>query len=342
MNNIGFSIIICCYNSALRLPDTLKAVSRLNASYFSYEVLIIDNCSEDNTTEVATEIWKNCNSDKNLRVIYEDKLGLSYARERGISEASFGYVLFCDDDNWLMPDYLNNAFQIMTNHSDVGILGGYGIPVPEIEPPYWFEKVQSAYAVGKKNDPEGYLNKRESFIAGAGMVLKKDIISKIKSCGFNSLLSDRKGNNLSSAGDLEFSYVVKLAGYKLYYSEKLVFYHFIPKERLKWNYIIRGCKGYGKAVNVIDAYLYVLRENILYKSDIKNNFNLGVVVNILIAFIRSFFSYLPELIKRKKHTHEEINFRIRIHQLLTSIQYFFKGNKTLPYLIDLKIKLMQL
>ena len=332
----GFSIIICCYNSASRLPDTLKAISRLTRTCFSFEVIVVDNCSSDNTREVTSRTWKKLECDNELRVVFENKPGLNFARERGMQEASYEYILFCDDDNWLDKEYLMNAYRIMSQYTDVGILGGQGIAVPEIEPPFWFEDVKSAYAVGKKDDPEGYLDKRESFIAGAGMVLRKVAWDKVKSTGFQSLLSDRKGKELSSAGDLEFSYVAKMAGYKLYYSESLVFSHFISKERLTWNYILRGCKGYGKAVNVIDAYLYVMQDRVKSIEDTKRNFNLGLMKNIAISFMKVSIVYLPVIFRSLKYTHEEIAFHIKYHQLKTTIKYWVRGEKLLPRLIQLK------
>jgi hypothetical protein len=58
--------------------------------------------------------------------------GLAYARRRGVMEAAYEYIVFCDDDNWLAPDYLSIAREILFDPK-VGAAGGQA--EPEFEGP---------------------------------------------------------------------------------------------------------------------------------------------------------------------------------------------------------------
>src|SRR5215468_3703384 len=97
----GVSVIICCYNSSTRLPDTLSHLGRQNVRpSIPWEVVIVNNASTDNTTVVAHQCWPS-DAPTVLRVVYEPRLGLSHARSRGLSEARYEIVSFVDDDNWV-------------------------------------------------------------------------------------------------------------------------------------------------------------------------------------------------------------------------------------------------
>ena len=123
----GISIVICTYNGAERLPDTIWHIAKQQfSSTIPWELIVVDNSSEDGSAEVAIREWRNAGSPCALSVIYQPTLGLTYARETGYDHAAYEFILLCDDDNWLHPHYLETAFQIMNEHPAIGMLGGNG------------------------------------------------------------------------------------------------------------------------------------------------------------------------------------------------------------------------
>jgi len=83
MERLGVSIVICCHNSARLLPKTLSHLKRQRVpDGLSWEVVIVDNASTDDTGRIARGCWAE-GGPVCLRVIREPRLGLSYARERG-------------------------------------------------------------------------------------------------------------------------------------------------------------------------------------------------------------------------------------------------------------------
>src|SRR4051812_3506356 len=103
----GVSIIICCYNSSHRLPQTLKYLAHQQlADDIAWEIIVINNASEDDTKEVAIKEWNSYSSKIVLRVIDEPVPGLNNARKRGVEEAKYDIIIFCDDDNWLDKNFI--------------------------------------------------------------------------------------------------------------------------------------------------------------------------------------------------------------------------------------------
>lgn len=241
------SIIICCYNSALRLSDTLRYLANQEVDGIVWELIVVDNNSTDNTSEVAKTEWESFGNPVRLRVISEPQAGLSHARAAGIKHANYELLLFCDDDNWLEADYLKIACRLMADDQQIGILGGLNTPIATIELPIWFKTFEGAYACGPQAEVDGEVDASRLYITGAGMVVRREVLNSLDAIQFKSNLTDRKGEELSSGGDTELCFVTAMLGYKLVYSSALRLFHFIDPKRLTWDYLIRLEKGHAKS-----------------------------------------------------------------------------------------------
>ena len=94
----GISVIVCCYNSALRLPETIRHISlQIVESDIDWEVIIVNNTSADETTRVANEEFTKYNS-ITYKIVDQPIAGLSAARALGIEVSEFEYLIFCDDE----------------------------------------------------------------------------------------------------------------------------------------------------------------------------------------------------------------------------------------------------
>lgn len=248
----GVSIIICCHNGATRLSETVKHIAKQNVpSGIAWEFLLIDNGSTDHSAQVAEYVWSQHCAAGNFRVIREPRLGLSHARATGFEEAKYEFVLMCDDDNWLDESYTSLVYSIMHNHPQIGALGGNGQLAFETQPPPWLTGI-GIFAAGPQEDRSGKVRKNR--IYGAGCVIRKSAYLKMEELGFTSLLSDRKGAQLSSGGDHELCYALAIMGYDIWYDDRLKFIHFITKERLTWNYFIRYAHESSACFDVLTSY----------------------------------------------------------------------------------------
>ena len=240
----GISVIICCYNSGDKLLATLAHLAKqqtLNA--VPYELLIVDNRCTDDTINTALRTWKELRNPFPQIIVVEEKAGLSFAREAGIKNSKYSYVVLCDDDNWLCEHYLQTVYKLFESMPEVALIGGVGEAVSATKLPQWFDAVEGfGYAVGKEGRSTGYVES----VYGAGMALRKEIFNLIiKDVHF--ILTDRKGKNLSSGGDAEISIRINNAGFKIYLDERLKFKHFLNADRLKWLYYIQLRKSFGSA-----------------------------------------------------------------------------------------------
>ncbi len=255
MTDLGVSIVICCYNGAHRLPETIRHIARqIVPPEIPWEFILIDNASTDNSAAITKSIWTEHNNPTTLRVISEPTPGLSHARLKGFESAKYNFIIMCDDDNWLQQDYVAMVFSSMVDKPNVAVLGGMGELVYEVEPPDWI-KTMNIFAAGPQAETNGKV--KDYKLYGAGCVIRKYAYFNLQKMGFKSLLSDRKGIELSSGGDYELCYAFALAGYDLVYDDRLRFKHFITKERLTWEYFIRYAKESSKCFDVLEAYKFV-------------------------------------------------------------------------------------
>ena len=257
----GVSVIVCTYNGADRLAETIKhlAIQKVDPDIL-WEVILVDNASTDNSKEVAQNEWNRHKCKAKLRIIDQPVPGKQLALEKGYEVAKYEYWLTCDDDNWLEENFVQLTYEIMSSNERIGALGGPNEALCELDPPEWFKWFQKDYAAGPQGDiytgkvSEGNITWKRGFVWGAGMVVRKSAWEKLIADGFRTSMSCRKGTELSSGGDSEACYALVLAGWHIYYDSRLKLKHCMPAGRLDWDYLIRLFSGFGKATVGLELY----------------------------------------------------------------------------------------
>ena len=256
----GVSIVVCCHNSSRLLPETLAclAMQKFSSTAPACEVIVVDNASTDHTAETAVASWPD-ETRIPLRIVGEPTLGLTAARRRGIAEANYEFICFVDDDNRVSPDWVENVFHVLTEHPEVGACGGQVKAKPETVLPDWFDRFQNYYAVGEQAGEAGDVTESRGYLWGAGLCLRKTAWTALAESHFDFVLSDRKGESLSSGGDAELCYALRLGGWRLWYEPSLTMEHFLPDARLNWGYLRRLSRAFGAATAGFDAYDMALK-----------------------------------------------------------------------------------
>jgi glycosyltransferase involved in cell wall biosynthesis len=99
-----FSIVIPTYNRAHLIEGTLARV--FAQTYPRYEVILVDNCSEDNTAEVVSKYVES----GRIRFIRHDRnYERAKSRNTGMENAAGHYVTLLDSDDVIFPAYLEEA-----------------------------------------------------------------------------------------------------------------------------------------------------------------------------------------------------------------------------------------
>jgi peptidoglycan/xylan/chitin deacetylase (PgdA/CDA1 family)/SAM-dependent methyltransferase len=99
----GVSIIIPVHNAATTLEATLNSV--VQQTHALWEAIIIDDGSTDTTRAIANG-WVQ--RDGRFRLLQQEKAGVSAARNLGLREARYPYVLFLDGDDHIAPVHLEH------------------------------------------------------------------------------------------------------------------------------------------------------------------------------------------------------------------------------------------
>lgn len=103
-----FSIILPTYNRANLIEKAIKSV--LEQAFVDWELLIIDDGSTDNTQEVVEQF-----EDSRIHYLRQDHGERSRARNLGVQRAEGRYVCFLDDDDYLLPHFLQGFHHYFQN-----------------------------------------------------------------------------------------------------------------------------------------------------------------------------------------------------------------------------------
>ena len=175
MNEIPeISVAVCTYNRADVLPKCLESLINQTADKELFEVLIIDNNSTDGTKEIAEDF---CKEHLNFRYIFEEKQGLSHARNRAIDEAKGTYLAYIDDDAIADKEWVGKIISVIQNNKDITAFGGKILPWYNTEKPKWFKDEFGLHSWGEEH-LQLSLQNYPFGLSGSNMIFKKDILAK--------------------------------------------------------------------------------------------------------------------------------------------------------------------
>lgn len=258
------SIIVCTYNRAESLRDTLKALRAQQPSPGrTWEVVVVDNNSRDHTRQVVESTQSDWPL---LRYEFEGKQGLSHARNHGI-EASQGQVLlFTDDDVLPEPDWLENTLSGLDHHQ-ADACGGYIAPIWEIPPPAWLtERFYGFLAIRMDSRGPYPIEHAADSPFGANMAFRRGVMDRV---GFFDPNRGRTGAVLASGEDGELFDRILKAGFHVVWLPNARVHHKVEAFRTrksyfrKWRYQtsrnLAQCKGIpgGKRILGIPVYFFM-------------------------------------------------------------------------------------
>jgi glycosyltransferase involved in cell wall biosynthesis len=188
---IGLSIVICTNNGKNRLPFVFDYLNNLHIPVqVNWEVLIVDNASTDGTSDWINNLKLLKKLNFNVSCIEEKKPGLNFARITGAKNATYEWLLFCDDDNLLDCNYINYWFNSISYQQNLGALGGKGIPLTDNPLPDWFNEYAHSFALGPQSSKSGYIPKGTALYGAALFVLKTPVL-QIVDKGFTCFVKEK-------------------------------------------------------------------------------------------------------------------------------------------------------
>lgn len=122
MESVDISVVICTYNNALMLRGALDSViSQQTNGMFSYEVVVINDGSTDETNTVVDEVTARASVP--VRRVNISGGGYTEAMNTGVREARGRFIAFCDDDELPEPKWLKELFTVVRETGDQ-VVGG--------------------------------------------------------------------------------------------------------------------------------------------------------------------------------------------------------------------------
>lgn len=227
------TILTCTYNGKNKLSNTLKAFTALiiPAEVRLLEILIVDNNSDDGTSDFVLDYWKTLDTTLEIIVVNEKKAGKSNALITGFNRAQGDIIILCDDDNWLDESYIVQTIEVFKD-PDIGLAGGFGRKAvfTDDRQPVWFNQFMCRYMVGTHHKKSRYLVKNDYSIYGAGSVIRKSVWDLVYQSGFR--FQNFTNSNKAMAEDSELAMAVAFSGNKLYFDDELTFVHDLRWGRL--------------------------------------------------------------------------------------------------------------
>ncbi len=166
------SVIVPVYNAEKFLYKSIDSI--LNQTYKFFELILVNDGSKDSSGNICDEFAKK---DPRIRVLHQENMGLSMARNNGLKLAKYSLISFLDSDDW----FSENAFETM-----IGLYKKFDSDISMI--PIYETNTESINFIPK--DEEKVLTRNEclssifsdhmNFVQACNKLYKKEIFNNIK------------------------------------------------------------------------------------------------------------------------------------------------------------------
>jgi glycosyltransferase involved in cell wall biosynthesis len=259
--SIFITLALCTHNHAERLRRTLDDLGQLIPPSRPWEIIVVDNASSDETPALLADAgWRL--EGVPVRIVREEKLGLSHARNRALREAEGEYLVFIDDDETADPHWLAAYQQAAQDHAPEALGGRIEVLFEQGERPVWLEDDLLGF-LGRLNHGEArWLSDPSTPIYGGNFMFRRKVFETIGD--FDTDLG-RKGRVNTGGEDTEIYRRLLAAGCKARWVPEAIIYHRIQAGKLRRAYFLElhyrqgrmeGARQRGAASRIPPKYLY--------------------------------------------------------------------------------------
>ena len=228
------SIIIPTYNSARFIDRTIQSI--LDQTYTDWELILIDDCSPDNTRELL-EMWQK--KDSRIHVIFLEKNsgGPAHPKNVAIKEARGIYIAYLDHDDVWLPRKLEKQIAILEKDPEIGLIS--------CEAEMFDANRNSVHITQTSAVPDhGVFPEilfQDFFTSNSSLVIPKKVI--------DALGARDENPKIGPSEDREYELRIAVAGYKFYVIHEVLFKYYLhannTSSRLPTNaYYAEACLKY--------------------------------------------------------------------------------------------------
>jgi len=113
---IKISVVICAHNEEKGIAKCIEGVKNQTYPKENYEIIVVDNASDDKTAEVAKL--------SGAQVVSEPNKGIAHARQKGSVSANGGIIAFTDADTQVPKDWLERLTKPFEKDENLVAFGG--------------------------------------------------------------------------------------------------------------------------------------------------------------------------------------------------------------------------
>lgn len=283
------SIVIVSYNVKYFLRQCIQSIFNSNFDG-SYEVIVVDNNSQDGTVELLGSQFSNVELIAN-----QDNLGFSKANNQAFKISKGKYTLILNPDTVLQEDTFQKCFDYLEQHQNVGAVGvkmldGSGTYLPESKrgfpkPIYALFKMLGLSKIFSKSSffnhyYQGHLDNDNvhniEVLTGAFCLIRSDLLNAIN--GFDE-------DYFMYGEDIELCYQIKQKGFLIAYLPTTSIIHFkgesTPKQSLRYFRNFYGAMG-----------IYAKKRNVNSNTSWKALLQLAILLSAITGILKSLGSFL--------------------------------------------------
>ena len=228
------SVLIATYNGAHLLKRTLEGYVGLGQQPFTWQILVVDNASTDETQKVL-EAFK----DKlPLETVFEAEAGKNRALNTGLKHIKADYVILSDDDSIPQAGFLESWREAIEKMPNTDVFGGSIQPLFDVPLPEWMMRdkphFMELYAL-REGVADGPIDADHIF--GPNMAVRKTVLDKI---GFDESVGPNNQNtNYAMGSETAFCRAACAQGFALGFASTPQVQHIVRANQITQAYIDR-------------------------------------------------------------------------------------------------------
>lgn len=253
------SLIIPTRNRAATLQFSLTNLAKLQQEN-QFEVIVVDNNSSDETRKVAKQF-------SFVQYVFEQNTAFTRARNTGAKNAKGDILVFIDDDAILHPRSMNQIIKLFKQRSNCAMIAGRVEPGYAKKPPQWVLDCQARFNGLSIFTPENisFLTHSSQVVpaaVGPFMAVRADVYHSVGGFPPDTVGVETDDSSISfrklyiGPGDYGLCYLVRRAGWQIYYDKNISCTHLIAPSRYTTSFWRSRLIGEGQEEAIIQRQLY--------------------------------------------------------------------------------------
>jgi GT2 family glycosyltransferase len=236
----SISILIPTHNRDELLAQTFKSLEKLRIPPgIEVDLLVVANACTDSTTSVCEAAFPRM--PMKSRLVHETTLGVSYARNRCVTDSTGEICAFTEDDVCVVPEWLEAMVEVYENYPADLVGGPILLWWQDVERPDWLDpSLDTHLGYVHWGDEVIELFPPKKRIGGASVSFKREIFERIG--GFRTDLG-RVGRSLMATEETEFTERALRHGARMFYAPRMLVKHWVSPPRATVDFIVKCARG---------------------------------------------------------------------------------------------------